>query len=80
MGHQSYDDRRMIRIEVLDQDDNDPMFIGINPPYELSVYEAISNVVVGNVSLASDPDSGNNSIICYYIVGKNEDATNMFFK
>ena len=75
-GFQSYDDRRVIHIEVLDKDDNDPVFDRTQhpTPYKLKVSEEVKGVQIGNISLAHDPDTGFNALICYFIVGefKNE--------
>ena len=57
---------------ALDKDDNPPVFDRdlYPPPYGVSVHEEVSDVKVANLSLATDSDIGNNSIICYYIVGE----------
>ena len=70
-GTPSYEDRRTFRIVVDDRDDNPPAFDRqqFPPPYEVAVLEERNNITVGNLSLARDPDSGNNSVICYYLIG-----------
>lgn len=71
LGIPSYDDRRSLKVVALDEDDNPPKFdrAKFPPPHPVSVLEEQAEIFVGNLSLAEDPDLGNNSIICYYIVG-----------
>ena len=72
LGNPSYDDRALITVVALDENDNLPEFDRDKhpPPHRVSVLEERSDVFVANVSLAEDPDIGNNSIICYYLVGE----------
>ncbi len=71
MGDPSYDDRMTIKIIAMDENDNPPEFPRLpnTVPYTLEVMEENSGVIVGMVDVAEDPDTGNNSLICYYIVG-----------
>ena len=71
LGTPQLDDSQTIQIQVIDIDDHPPTFDRdlYPPPYVTSVLEEHSNVYVANLSLATDPDIGNNSIICYYITG-----------
>ena len=82
-GEPQMDDSQTIRVRVLDRDDHPPTFDRelYPPPYVTSVLEEHSNVYVANLSLATDPDIGNNSIICYYITGTRESylVFDMFF-
>ena len=72
MGSPSYDDRRTLTVVIVDIDDNPPRFDRtiVASPHQVYVLEEHSGVAVANVALATDPDVGNNSHICYYIVGK----------
>ena len=72
MGKPSYDDRRTLTIVALDEDDNPPRFSRIKYPlpYKVAVEEGRKNIFVANLDLAEDRDMGNNSRICYYLVGK----------
>ena len=71
-GTPSYDDRITLTIEIQDKDDNPPFFDRerFPPPYTVSILEGMKNPHMTDVNIASDPDTGNNSKICYYIVGK----------
>ena len=71
-GNPRYDDSRTIKIVVQDRDDNPPQFSRslYPPPYQVSLLEENINYNVANLDIASDPDFGNNSRICYYIVGQ----------
>ncbi len=71
-GTPSYDDLKTFTISITDKDDNPPYFDrdAFPPPYEVTVLEENINLRVVDLNIASDPDSGNNSRICYYIVGK----------
>ena len=66
------DDRTSFTVTALDENDHPPAFDREKypPPYRTSVLEEQSNIYVTNLSLAEDPDVGNNSVICYYIVGR----------
>ena len=72
LGIPSYDDRRTLAVVVVDIDDNPPRFDRgvVASPHRVYVLEEHSGVDVATVALATDPDVGNNSHICYYIVGK----------
>ena len=72
LGTPSYDDRRTLTIVVVDTDDNPPTFNRkvVPSPYRVTVLEEDNGMVIATVALATDPDLGNNSHICYYIVGK----------
>ena len=63
----SYDDRRTITIIALDVDDNEPKFdrTADSPPIALFAQEETNGTLVGRVNLATDPDTGNNSMVCY---------------
>lgn len=69
-----------LSVEVLDEDDNSPEFPASNRVQNFTVAENSQPAVdlgdnrkgffVGNVSKATDQDSGNNAKICYFIVSK----------
>lgn len=63
------DDVRLHKLVVTDRDDNPPTFDRnrYKIPFPLVVKEESVNEVIGNLSLATDPDL--NSSICYYVVG-----------
>ncbi len=71
LGTPSYDDRITLTVEVQDKDDNPPFFdrARFPPPYTVSVQEGDVAPHMASLNIASDPDTGNNSRICYYIVG-----------
>lgn len=73
LGTPMYEDRRILTIRALDEDDNPPQFNRDEypPPYKVSVKEEQSQVFVANLDIAYDPDAGENAKICYYIIGKN---------
>ena len=72
MGKNRFEARRTIKVVALDENDNLPAFSRSKypPPYHVSTLEEQSNIQVANLSIAEDPDIGNNSIICYYLVGE----------
>ena len=71
LGTLPNEDRITLRIELQDKDDNPPYFdrARFPPPYTVSVLEDTVNAHMADLNIASDPDTGNNSLICYYIVG-----------
>ncbi|XP_074647720.1 cadherin-23-like [Tubulanus polymorphus] len=62
---------KSIIVHVRDANDNLPMFdkTKIAIPYVMSVPEGKANVLIGMIPKATDRDSKNLSIICYFIVG-----------
>lgn len=70
LGKPQYDDRRIISIQALDEDDNLPEFdrSALPPPYVVSIEEETASVHVANLDIANDPDIGANAEICYFIV------------
>ena len=72
LGVPSYADRRVLLIVVRDVNDNLPEFDRSHdpPPHRLSVLEEQDDLYIANLDLASDPDTSNNSAVCYYIVGE----------
>ena len=72
MGKTRFEARRTIKIVAQDEDDNPPTFSRAKypPPYQVSVLEEKKDIQVANLSIAEDPDVGNYSIICYYLVGE----------
>ena len=73
LGNPSYDARTVLTVKALDEDDNEPAFSRSKypVPYHMQAVEESTDVVsVGSVALADDADSGNNSAICYYLVGE----------
>ena len=71
LGTPRLEDTITIHVHVWDIDDHPPTFDRelYPPPHPLSVLEEVDDAYIGNVSLATDPDVGNNSIICYYLIG-----------
>ena len=72
LGIPQYEDRRILTIRALDEDDNPPRFDRDRypPPYAVAVLEEEADIYIGNLNIADDPDIGENAKICYYIVGE----------
>ena len=72
LGNPSYDARTVLTVVARDEDDNVPAFSRSQHPvpYHMDVTEERGNVDVGSVALAVDRDTGDNSVICYYLVGE----------
>jgi hypothetical protein len=70
-GVPQFEDRRTISVTLRDENDNPPQFDRemIPIPYPVYVLEETTNVLVANLNLANDPDSNDNAIICYFLVG-----------
>ncbi|XP_060559817.1 cadherin-23-like isoform X2 [Ruditapes philippinarum] len=67
-------------IRVLDVDDNAPQFIVPRlQPYKIKIEEErVHDQTTTDLDIAVDKDTGNNSIICYYIIGGDKEVSSHF--
>ncbi|XP_053392678.1 cadherin-23-like isoform X2 [Mercenaria mercenaria] len=67
-------------IMVLDIDDNVPEFtVPRNKPYKIQIEEErVHDQTTTGLNIAVDKDSGDNAIICYYIIGGNKEVSSHF--
>ncbi|KAL4239415.1 hypothetical protein ACF0H5_000230 [Mactra antiquata] len=69
-----------LKIVMLDVDDNPPEFqVDRFTPYKIRIEEErVLDQTTTSLDIAIDRDSGNNSIICYYIIGGDKEVTSHF--